>query len=114
MSTTEERLAELEDAIKVMSEVQKKIKDGKVDPSLIAELNETINEDQKQDSQRLMAVSAMVAMLVFPIVVLVSAYFGLDANLLVEISSMFYIAMAGVIAAFFGKEAYMSKHVNTP
>jgi uncharacterized membrane protein len=114
MSTTEERLDELEDVIKVMSDVQKKMQEGKVDPSLIAELNETINEDQKQDSQRLMAIAAMVAMLVFPFIILAAAYFGLDASLLVEISSMFYIAMAGVIAAFFGKEAYMSKHVNSP
>lgn len=67
------------------------------------------NKDKKEDQQRRMAWVAMLSMVVFT-AILFSPMISVDrVNALSNLLSMFYIAQAGVVATFFGAQAYLSK-----
>lgn len=68
------------------------------------------NEDRKQDAQRRMAWVALFSMIFYPVVVLIAAFIGIDISFFVDMSDVYFIAVAGIVAAFYGKEAYMSRH----
>ena len=68
------------------------------------------NEDRKQDAQRRMAWVAILAMVLYPVFAVAAGFVGLDVSFLVDMSDIFFIAVAGIVAAFYGKEAYMSRH----
>ncbi len=67
------------------------------------------NEDKKQDSQRQMAWMALIGMLFYPIVTIAADYFGLKADILASMADLYFIASAGIVAAFYGKEAYLGR-----
>jgi len=67
------------------------------------------NEDKKQDSQRQMAWMALIGMIFYPIVTLVADALGLKADILASMSDLYFIASAGIVAAFYGKEAYLKR-----
>tara|TARA_B100001939_G_scaffold116118_1_gene100634 strand:+ start:1287 stop:1628 length:342 start_codon:yes stop_codon:yes gene_type:complete len=67
------------------------------------------NEDKKQDSQRQMAWMALVGMIFYPIVTLVADALGLKADILASMADLYFIASAGIVAAFYGKEAYLKR-----
>ncbi len=67
------------------------------------------NEDKKQDSQRLMAWMALIGMIFYPIVTLVADALGLKADILESMADLYFIASAGIVAAFYGKEAYLKR-----
>ena len=69
------------------------------------------NEDQKQDAQRRMAWVAMFAMIGYPLLLLIPLIPDNRITTLASISDMFYIALSGVVAVFFGTQAYISKNI---
>ena len=60
--------------------------------------------DKKRDAERNMSYAALAGMLAFPLLIIISSFLGLDkaATLLADIAGISYIAVAGVISAFFG------------
>ena len=73
------------------------------------ELTEIENQDKKEDQQRRMAWLAMGSMVIFT-ALLFTPFIGIERlNAKGDILGMFYIAQAGVVATFFGSQAYLSK-----
>lgn len=66
------------------------------------------NRDKKEDQQRRMAGIAMFSMLILTVFLLLPVIDVERITALSDIFGMFYIAMAGIVAAFFGSAAYMS------
>ena len=70
---------------------------------------ETENKDKKEDQLRQMAWVAMLSMVVFT-AGLYTPFVTIERLAAIDnILQMFYIAQAGVVATFFGANAYMSK-----
>ena len=65
------------------------------------------NEDKKADAQRNMAWYALAGMLLYPVCVVVSVVFGIEqaAKILGDMAGVYFIAVAGIVAAFFGAQA---------
>ena len=68
------------------------------------------NEDKKEDAQRQMAWFCLVGMLGYPFAVILAVVFGVDsaAKILGDMAGVYFIAVAGIIAAFFGAAAIKS------
>lgn len=69
------------------------------------------NEDKKQDAQRGMAWFALGGMLLYPFAVVVASLLKLDnaAQVLGDMAPTYFVSVAAIVAAFYGKEAYTSK-----
>jgi|TARA_R100000093_G_scaffold59587_1_gene31290 hypothetical protein len=69
------------------------------------------NRDQKADAQRHMAWYALAGMLLYPVCVVVSVVCGIDAaaKILGDMAGVYFIAVAGIVAAFFGAQALAAK-----
>ena len=69
------------------------------------------NEDKKEDAQRTMAWYALSGMLLYPVCVIVSVVCGIDtaAKILGDMAGVYFIAVAGIVAAFFGAQAIAGK-----
>jgi len=69
------------------------------------------NEDKKEDAQRSMAWFALGGMLLYPFAVVISVVCGLDkaADILGDMAGVYFIAVAGIVAAFFGAAAIKAK-----
>ena len=65
------------------------------------------NEDKKADAQRNMAWFALAGMLLYPACVVISVIFGIEsaAKILGDMAGVYFIAVAGIVAAFFGAQA---------
>lgn len=93
-------------------------KDGKVSQSEIDLIEQIIDlesrkakeadRDAKENAQRQMAWFALFGMLLYPFGIILSDFLGLEtaANLLSSIAPTYFIAIAGLVAAFFGAQAY--------
>jgi hypothetical protein len=66
------------------------------------------NRDKREDQQRRMAWVAMISMILFTAFLFIPVISPERINALSDLLSMFYIAQAGVVATFFGSQAYMS------
>ena len=67
-------------------------------------------ENQKADAQRRMAWIAMAAMIIFTILAMIPGFIPeTRLKLLGDLSALFYIGMAGVVGAYMGMTAYMSR-----
>ena len=66
------------------------------------------NEDKKEDAQRNMAWFALAGMLLYPSLVVFSTWVNLDeaSNILGNMAPTYFVAVAAIVAAFYGKEAY--------
>ena len=66
------------------------------------------NEDKKQDAQRGMAWFALAGMLLYPSLVVFANWVGLDqaASILGDMAAVYFVSVAAIVAAFYGKEAY--------
>jgi hypothetical protein len=66
------------------------------------------NEDKKEDAQRNMAWFALAGMLLYPFAVVIAIGFGLDkaGDILGDMAATYFVSVAAIIAAFYGKEAY--------
>ena len=69
------------------------------------------NEDKKQDAQRNMAWFALGGMLLYPFAVVLASLAGLDEaqKTLGSMAPTYFVAVAGIVAAFFGAQAYAKK-----
>ena len=69
------------------------------------------NEDKKQDAQRNMAWFALGGMLLYPAFVVAATLFGLDnaAKILGDMAAVYFVSVAAIVAAFYGKEALAKK-----
>ena len=67
------------------------------------------NEDKKEDQIRNMAWFALFGMLLYPSLVVLSTFIGLDkaASILGDMAATYFVSVAAIVAAFFGKEAYV-------
>lgn len=66
------------------------------------------NRDKKEDQQRSMAWVAMFTMIVVTFFLFLPIVPNDRVESLADLIGLFYIAQAGVVAAFFGSSAYMS------
>jgi hypothetical protein len=86
--------------------------DGVVDDAEMQKMEHMIefeNKDKKEDQLRQMAWMAMGSMVLFT-GILFSPLVSIDKlNALGAVLQMFYLAQAGVVATFFGANAYVSK-----
>lgn len=64
--------------------------------------------DAMRDAQRAMAWFSLGGMLLYPIFVVGANLVGLDkaADILGDMAGVYFIAVAGIVAAFFGAQAY--------
>ena len=71
------------------------------------------NEDKKQDAQRNMAWFALTGMLLYPFAVVLSVWMGLDqaGKILGDMAAVYFVSVAAIVAAFYGKEALAKKDV---
>ena len=69
------------------------------------------NEDKKQDAQRNMAWFALGGMLLYPAFVIAATLFSLDnaAKILGDMAAVYFVSVAAIVAAFYGKEALAKK-----
>ena len=67
------------------------------------------NENDKQDAQRYMAWFALWGMLLYPALVVLSSWFGIEkaSTVLGDMAPTYFVSVAAIVAAFFGKEAYV-------
>jgi uncharacterized membrane protein (DUF485 family) len=67
------------------------------------------NEDKKEDQIRQMAWFALWGMLLYPILILVTSFFSIEgaAQIIGDIAPTYFVAIAGLVAAFFGAQAYL-------
>ena len=66
------------------------------------------NEDKRQDAQRNMAWFALGGMLLYPFAIILASVLGFEGAsiLLKDIAPTYFVAIAGLVAAFFGAQAY--------
>ena len=66
------------------------------------------NEDAKEDQIRQMAWFALWGMLLYPVLILVTAIFNIESatKTIGDIAPTYFVAIAGLVAAFFGAQAY--------
>jgi len=69
------------------------------------------NEDKKQDAQRQMAWFALWGMLLYPFAVVLAQFLGLTqaASILGDMAAVYFVSVAAIVAAFYGKEALAAK-----
>lgn len=69
------------------------------------------NEDKKQDAQRNMAWFALFGMLLYPALIVLTAWFQIDkaSSVLSDIAPTYFVSVAAIVAAFYGKEALQSR-----
>ena len=65
------------------------------------------NRDKKEDAQRTMAWYALGGMLLYPGCVILAVVFNIEqaAKILGDMAGVYFIAVAGIVAAFFGAQA---------
>jgi len=70
------------------------------------------DEDAMRDAQRKMAWFALYGMLLYPACVLFATFFGMEqgANVLGDMAPTYFVSVAAIVAAFYGKSAYESKN----
>lgn len=73
------------------------------------------NEDKKQDAQRNMAWFALFGMLLYPFAVVLAVALGVDqaAKILGDMAATYFVSVAAIVAAFYGKEAIAAKKNNS-
>ena len=66
------------------------------------------NEDAKEDQIRSMAWFALWGMLLYPVLILITSVLGIEsaAEVIGNIAPTYFVAIAGLVAAFFGAQAY--------
>ncbi len=74
----------------------------------VKSIHEQESADEKADAQRNMAWVALVSIIVFTIVLFLPVVPDERVKLLGDLSSLFFISMAGVIGAYMGMTAYMN------
>lgn len=70
------------------------------------------DQDAMRDAQRNMAWFALGGMLMYPFAVVLASLLHLDsaAKILGDMAATYFVSVAAIVAAFYGKEAFMSKN----
>ena len=77
---------------------------------MVKKIHEAENADEKADAQRRMAWISMIAMILFTVIVMIPGIIPESRlKLIGDLSDLFYIGMAGVVGAYMGMTAYMSR-----
>lgn len=73
------------------------------------------NHDKREDAQRNMAWFALFGMLLYPFSVLLSSWIGLSeaSKILGDMAPTYFVSVAAIVAAFYGKEAYIKTKENS-
>jgi len=90
--------------------------DGKVSGAeeamyLEARRKELEDADAMRDAQRNMTWFALAGMLLYPATVMTTEFLGLHqaAEILGAMASVYFVSVAGIVAAFFGAQAWSGK-----
>ena len=90
--------------------------DGKVtkkeqDMYLEFKRKELEDQDAMRDAQRKMAWFALGGMLLYPFAVVLAVLMGLESasKILGDMAATYFVAVAGIVAAFFGAQAFSGK-----
>ena len=75
----------------------------------IKTISEAEAAEEKADAQRRMAWTSLVAMLIFTCLVFLPIFPDSRIKALADLFGLFYIGMAGVVGAYMGMTAYMSR-----
>lgn len=72
------------------------------------------DEDAMRDSQRKMAWFALFGMLLYPACVLLASFTGMEngAGVLGDMAPTYFVSVAAIVAAFYGKTAFESSNRN--
>tara|TARA_A100000172_G_scaffold27531_1_gene16181 strand:- start:8714 stop:9049 length:336 start_codon:yes stop_codon:yes gene_type:complete len=75
------------------------------------ELQELKLRHERADAQRAMSWFALWGMLLYPSLVVASEFFGLTqaAAILGAMASVYFVSVAGILAAFFGAQAWSNR-----
>lgn len=91
--------------------------DGKVSPEeqqmyLEFKRKRLEDEDAMRDAQRVMTWFALFGMLLYPFAVVLAQLVGLDgaSKILGDMAATYFVSVAAIVMAFFGKTAYESKN----
>ena len=82
--------------------------------ALEREMMRAENENKKEDQIRRMAWFALWGMLLYPIGIFVADTVGYETTgqLLADIAPTYFVAIAGLVGAFFGAQAYQNPRSN--
>lgn len=90
--------------------------DGKVSPEeeamyLEFKRKELEDADARRDAMRMMTWFALSGMLLYPFTILVTSMLGFEstAKIIGDIAPTYFVAIAGLVAAYFGANAYADK-----
>ena len=69
------------------------------------------DEDAQRDAQRKMTWFALAGLLLYPTMIVVAILAGLEtaSKILGDMAPTYFVAVAGIVAAFFGSQAYSGK-----
>ena len=75
------------------------------------ELLQLLLYHERADAQRGMSWFALWGMLLYPSLVVASEFFGLSqaAKILGDMAAVYFVSVAGILAAFFGAQAWSSR-----
>ena len=87
------------------------ISQGEMDMHLEFKRKELEDADAMRDAQRTMAWYALGGMLLYPVCVILAVIFNIEqaAKILGDMAGVYFIAVAGIVAAFFGAQAISKK-----
>lgn len=70
------------------------------------------DRDKREDAMRQMTWFALFGMLLYPITIMIATKMGLDqaASIIGDIAPTYFVAIAGLVAAFFGAQAWTSRN----
>ena len=90
--------------------------DGKVSPEeeqmyLEFKRKELEDADARRDAMRQMTWFALAGMLLYPFTILACSFLGYEkaASIIGDIAPTYFVAIAGLVAAYFGANAYSDK-----
>ncbi len=88
--------------------------DGEISDSELAhgrELQQLKIQNERADAQRAMSWFALWGMLLYPTVVVISSWVGLEqaTSILGDMASVYFVSVAGILAAFFGAQAFQNR-----
>ena len=77
-----------------------------------AELQQLQISNERADAQRAMSWFALWGMLLYPSLVVASELFGLSqaASILGDMAAVYFVSVAGILAAFFGAQAFQNRN----
>ena len=69
-------------------------------------------QSERADAQKTMAWFSLWGMLLYPSLVVCSAWVGLEqaAGILGDMASVYFVSVAGILAAFFGAQAWSNRN----